>query len=335
MNPCSFLRALPRLLCLCALLAAAPLWAADILWMHNGDRLSGKIEEMTDKMVRIKLPYGEPLTIARSAIMRWRLDKPYKPKPTAKGGIDFNPLGIAENAWHMTGNGDVNIKLKSNTSQSNDVNLKGAFELANMDWRYTLEGEYNYETTDGKTDSHDYQLKPIVDIFFDQSWFWRSSVDYEYDMIETDYLSLDLGSGPGYRFWNDKKRRLELITQGGVRYAYWRDGNEVVEELFGSPHASYPFASLGWDYRQPVWEERIELFSKGTYIKYLDQDSPLFTLNQSVNGSIGMRYYFNDNVRLSWSSELDWDDAWFNTPDGRITIDGKEWRQYISLGASF
>jgi hypothetical protein len=74
MNPCSFLRALPRLLCLCALLAAAPLWAADILWMHNGDRLSGKIEEMTDKMVRIKLPYGEPLTIARSAIMRWRLD---------------------------------------------------------------------------------------------------------------------------------------------------------------------------------------------------------------------------------------------------------------------
>lgn len=85
MNPFLPLGTLWRLLCLCALLGAAPLWAADILWMHNGDRLSGKIEEMTDKMVRIKLPYGEPLTIARSAIMRWRLDKPYKPKPTAKG----------------------------------------------------------------------------------------------------------------------------------------------------------------------------------------------------------------------------------------------------------
>ncbi len=33
---------------------------------------------------------------------------------------------------------------------------------------------------------------------------------------------------------------------------------------------------LGWDYRQPIalWSEQLELFSKGTYKRYLDQPSP-------------------------------------------------------------
>jgi len=35
------------------LLACHSLWAKDILWMNNGDRLTGNIEEVTEQSVRI------------------------------------------------------------------------------------------------------------------------------------------------------------------------------------------------------------------------------------------------------------------------------------------
>ena len=60
---------------------------ADILWMRNGDRLSGTIEEITDEQIRIKPAYSQAMTVPRHAIKRWRLDKQEKPKPLTKTGI--------------------------------------------------------------------------------------------------------------------------------------------------------------------------------------------------------------------------------------------------------
>ncbi len=94
---------------------------------------------------------------------------------------------------------------------------------------------------------------------------------------------------------------------------------------------------LGWDYRQPIalWSEQLELFSKGNYKRYLDQPSPYITREQAVQGSLGMRYYFNDHLRLSWSSELDWEDSRLDYQGVQTPLSGKEWRHLISLGASF
>ncbi len=48
-----------RIFCLLALLLS-PAVSADILWMDNGDRLTGTIEEIGDQQVRIALPYSAP-----------------------------------------------------------------------------------------------------------------------------------------------------------------------------------------------------------------------------------------------------------------------------------
>ncbi|MGY2498547.1 hypothetical protein ACW4UO_29220, partial [Klebsiella pneumoniae] len=56
-------------------LLLSPMALADILWMHNGDRLTGTIEEITNEQVRIALPYSSPVTVKRESVKRWRLDK--------------------------------------------------------------------------------------------------------------------------------------------------------------------------------------------------------------------------------------------------------------------
>ena len=315
-----------------------PLWAKDILWMNNGDRLTGTIEEVGDESVRTALPYTGAVTVKRDAIKRWRLDKQDKPKATAKGGVTlFKDEQNERNAWLWSGSGDLNVKLKHKDKRTNNVNFKGVTELANLDWRYSLSGEYTYETSDSVTDSHDYKLNPTLDYFFDQHWFLRNSLEAEYDMLADNYLKLNFGSGPGYRFWNDKHKRLELISQGGIQRAYFRSDSWPGLVFFDSRIISYPIGSLSWDYRQPLsfWQQRFELFSKGTYLKYLSQPSPYLTLDQDITGSIGLRYYFNDHLRLSWSSEMEWQNGALHYPGVDTEISDREWRHLLSLGASF
>lgn len=155
-------------------------------------------------------------------------------------------------------------------------------------------------------------------------------------MLAISYLSVDYGTGPGYRFWNDKRRRLEAVLQAGLSQSYWQEGNNGLSVIFNAHHASYPFASMGWEYRQPFWEGSTELFSDGSYTRYLDQVSPYVTLNQSVEAALGLRYYLNDFLSLSWRSEIEWDDVWLQWAGQKLVPDdNKEWRHLLSLGARF
>jgi len=324
---------------LALILTSHCLWAKDILWMNNGDRLTGTIEEIGEESVRIALPYAGAVTVKRDAIKRWRLDKQDKPKATAKGGITlFKDEQDERNAWLWTGNGDLNVKLKNKDKHTNNVNFKGNTEVANLDWRYSFSGDYTYETSDNVSKNHDYRLNPTIDYFFDQHWFLRSSINAKYDMLEPEgYLKIDYGSGPGYRFWNEKRRRLEFVAQGGLSRTYFREESGMGVMFNGSRIVNYPFASINWDYRQPLslLQEKLELFSQGRYLKYLDQPSPYFTLLHDLTCSIGMRYYFNDYLRLSWSSELAWEDGVFHAESLEQSISERETRHLLSLGASF
>ncbi|MGH1409911.1 MAG: DUF481 domain-containing protein [Aeromonas sp.] len=320
------------------LFACHSLWAKDILWMNNGDRLTGSIEEVTEQSVRIALPYSGVVTVQREAIKRWRIDKQDKPKVMAKGGLKlFENDKDERNAWLWSGNGDFNIKIRDSNKKTNNVNVKGTTEVANLDWRYSLSGEYNYETTNRVTDSHDYKLNPTLDYFLDQHWFIRSSLNAEYDMLDDNYLKLDFGSGPGYRFWNDKKRRLELIAQGGMQRAYYRNNEQLSILYSNSQTISYPIGELSWDYRQPLsfWLQPFELFSKGSYTKYLAQPSPYIILQQDISGTIGLRYYFSDHLRLSWSSEMERLDGEFNLGPLSQSLNQTDYKHLLSLGASF
>lgn len=312
---------------------------ADTLWMQNGDRLSGHIEAIEEQQIRIALPYGAPLTVRRDAVKRWRLSKPAaapRPQPVQPGALSVTSAPSVEPHWFWAGQGDLSVKLKRNDKRTDNIDFTGQVELADLDWRYTLEGKYLYETVDGITKTHKYRLKPMADYFQDQQWFWRSSIYYQYDLLAISYLSVDYGTGPGYRFWNDKRRRLEAVLQGGLSQSYWQEGNSGLNVIFNAHHASYPFASMGWEYRQPFWDGSTELFSDGSYTRYLDQVSPYVTLNQSLEASLGLRYYLNDFLSLSWRSEIEWDDVWLQWAGQKLVPDdNKEWRHLLSLGARF
>lgn len=317
---------------------------ADTLLMANGDRYSGKVSEQGDKL-EIVLEYGGSLSLPRSAVKQWQREPHPKQSPSAMvaSTVVVAPAlteaanSPAVSSWQLEGHGDVDMRLKRNDKQTDNLYLKGGMELANPSWRYSLDGEYTYETSDDVTKTHKYKLEPSVDYFFHRQAFWRSTISYNYDLLSPIYLQLDYLTGPGYRFWNDdkKKQRLELIALGGVSALSWNDEAPALVLLYGQHSADYPVARLQWDYRQPLFSSQLELYSEGTYQKYLHQASPYVYINQSIDGGIGLRYHLTAHLRLGIAQELEWDDAWLRFDSFKYPLNEKEWRQKISLGAQF
>lgn len=304
---------------------------ADTLLMANGDRYSGKVSEQGERLL-IALDYGGNLSLPRSAVSQWqRSNRAAAPDQGAAAKPE------AADKWKLGGNGDLDVRLKRNSKQTNNFFFKGDLELENASWRHTLAGEYTYETSDDVTKTHKYKLEPSVDYFFDSQAFLRSTLSYNYDLLSPIYLQFDYLLGPGYRFWNDdkKKQRLELIAQGGVSNISWNDDAPILVLFYEGHRADYPVARLQWDYRQPLFNGKLELFSEGSYQKYLHQASSYIYINCSIDGSVGLRYYLNDHLRIGFFQELEWDDAWLRVSSAKYPLNEKEWRQKISLGAQF
>lgn len=336
--------------CCLALGLGLPLLAqADTLLMANGDRYTGKVSEQGEHLLII-LDYGGTLSLPRSAVSQWQHGNSATGHGAAATAATTTaaavPLSAAladaaapESAdkWKLGGNGDLDVRLKRNSKQTNNFFFKGDLELENASWRHSLTGEYTYETSDDVTKTHKYKLEPSVDYFFHRQAFWRSTISYNYDLLSPIYLQIDYLSGPGYRFWNDdkKKQRLELIALGGVSALSWNDAAPALVLLYGQHSADYPVARLQWDYRQPLFDKQLELYSEGTYQKYLHQASPYVYINQSIDGGIGLRYHVTAHLRLGIAQELEWDDAWLQVNSVKYPLNEKEWRQKISLGAQF
>lgn len=324
---------------LISILLPCPAVLADTIWMKNGDRLTGIIEELTADQVRIVLIYGSSVIVKRDQIKRWRFKEQSNSSRVIKTDIILPATKSDDkSALLWTGSGDFNLKIKDrDNKKTNDANLKSSTEISHIDWRYGLDGEYIYETTNNATNSHEYRLKPTVDFFLDQHWFGRVAADIKYNMLEPYYFELGYIIGPGYRFWSERARRLELILQAGLERTHYRAGYWNNSGIFDADIINYPFLDLSWDSRQQLllWSAKMELFSKGDYRRYVSQPSHYLKRERSAQGSIGLRYYFNDHIRLSWSSELSWEDVRLEHPEFILTMNTKEWRHLISLGAKF
>lgn len=312
---------------------------ADTLLLQNGDRISGDIQSQTDQSVSIRLPYATTaVQIPRKSVKQIISTHAKAQKAEAKSDPDV----LKETDWKLSGGADVDVKITHNSSTTNYAKATNTLEYSDSIWRYALDDSYYYETEDGDTDTHKYTIKPSLDYFFTTKWYWHNSVEYDYNMIADKYLSVDYATGPGYRFWNEKNRRLELTLQGGMRTAYWHDGSDsdddssTLSSYYINDHYSYPFVSVGWDYLQPIADTDFTLFSKGTYLKYVQQQSSVVTMNQSLNFNAGIRYKLSEHVHIALGTGLDWDDIYLNLDGHKIRdADNKEWRQTLSIGATF
>ena len=290
---------------------------ADTVWLSNGDRLSGEILLLEGGKLALRTQYAGRVLIDWKDIDTLSADKPLmlrrhgldseqseRLKPAGQGMVRLvngheqvvalaeisrlvppRPL-LRDRVWE--GNLDAKLDMERNEDRTDEWKLKGNTRIEHGRWRHVVRGELEHETENGEKTEDNWELEYDLDRFFTDHWFWRSGYEHHEDQFEDVNRQRILGTGPGYRFWDNELGRFDLISQfNRVRLdAPYRD-------------LSFDSWSLEWDYKRLLWGSRLEFYTTAEV-----QIPQIAEIDYVFDGEAGLRYHVNDWARLSLLYEL-------------------------------
>jgi hypothetical protein len=306
-----------RVLLSCLLLSLAWPVAADTVWLNNGDRLSGEILLLDGGKLALKTKYAGRVLIDWQDIDTLSSDKPltlrrdgldsavgHQLKAAGKGKVQVadgsgDTLALASitrlvpprpllegRVWE--GNLDAKLDMERNQDRTDEWKLKGSTRVEHGRWRHMLSGELERETENGEETEDNWELEYDLDRFLTDHWFWRTGYEQQEDQFEGLSRLRILGTGPGYRFWDNELGRLDLIGQvNRVR----------LDSVYGD--LAFDTWSLEWDYKRLLWGTRLEFYSTAEV-----QVPQIDAIDYVFDGEAGLRYHLNDWARLSLLYEL-------------------------------
>ncbi|XLX41356.1 DUF481 domain-containing protein [Ectopseudomonas mendocina] len=305
------------LVALFLLVLAAPLWA-DTVWLNNGDRLSGEIILLDGGKLALKTKYAgqvlidwkdidtlssdKPLLVRRSGfdnerserlaaagagMVRVQGEREYTlPLAQIKRLVPPRPL-LEDRVWE--GNLDAKLDMKRNQNDVDEWKLKGNTRVEHGRWRHVLSGELERETKNDRKVEDNWELEYDLDRFFTEHWFWRVGVEQAEDEFETVDRQRIVGTGPGYRFWDDELGRFDLIGQ----FNRVRLESDIADLAFNT-------TSLELDYKRLLWGTRLEFYANAQLqIPHIEE------IDYVLDSEFGLRYRLNQWARLSLLYELD------------------------------
>ncbi|WP_339081466.1 DUF481 domain-containing protein [Pseudomonas sp. TMP9] len=296
---------------------SAPVWA-DTVWLNNGDRLSGEIVLLDGGKLALKTKYAGQVLIAWKDIDTLRSDKPLLMRRQGLDSEHSNQLEAAgkgmvrvisgstqtvplasikrlippravlqDRFWE--GNLDAKLDMKRNDDHIDEWKLKGNTRLEHGRWRHVLGGELERKVKNQVQTADNWQLEYDLDRFITDHWFWRVGAEQDEDEFAFLTSQRSLGSGPGYRFWDNELGRLDVIGQfNRVRLA--TADNQLAFNTY----------SLSWDYKRLLWGTRLEFYSTAEL-----QVPAIKQIDYVLDSEMGLRFRLNDWARLSLLYELD------------------------------
>lgn len=296
---------------------SAPVWA-DTVWLHNGDRLTGEIVLLDGGKLALKTNYAGQVLIAWKDIDTLRSDKPLLIRRQGLDSEHSNQLEAAgkgmvrviservqtvplasitrlipprpvlqDRLWE--GNLDAKLDMKRNDNDSDEWKLKGNTRLEHGRWRHVLGSELERKVKNQVKTAENWQLEYDLDRFITDHWFWRVGAEQDEDEFAFLTRQRSMGSGPGYRFWDNELGRLDVIGQFN-RVQLQTADNQLAFNTY----------SLSWDYKRLLWGTRLEFYSTAEM-----QVPDIKQIDYVLDSEMGLRFRLNDWARLSLLYELD------------------------------
>jgi hypothetical protein len=307
-----------RILLLSAFMGLAMPVSADTVWLNNGDRLSGDILLLDGGKLALKTRYAGQVLIDWKDIDTLRSDQPLLLR---RQGLDSEhskrlaaagkgmvrvinattqtvPLAsitrlvpprpvLQDQVWE--GNLDAKLDMERNEDESDEWKLKGNTRVEHGRWRHVLTGDLEHEIKNGSKVDDNWKLEYDLDRFLSEHWFWRVGGKQQEDQFEFVTRQQMVGTGPGYRFWDNELGRFDLIGQFN-RVHFDTTAGDLSLNTF----------SLEWDYKRLLWGTRLEFYSNAEL-----HIPEIAEIDYVLDSELGLRYRLNSWARLSLLYELD------------------------------
>lgn len=318
----SCLRIIPALV---ASLCLSANTMADTLWLKNGDRITGQIELVEGGKLIMMTALAGRINVKVADIKTFETDNPLLIKSTGEAERALSvaasdeagsilvvngapepvllPISSIQQAleprpliedWVWEGSATAALDIKDTTTEQRDLDMAFNTRARHGDWRHVLGGEFERDYRDGVKSRHVWQTDYDLSWFFQEQWFWQTSLSYQRDHVSEVRRRRQIGMGPGYEWWNNALGRFETSARIDHVRLENRDGTEDIFNALG----------LEWDLRRFIFGKRFEFLHNA---ETLIPDDP--SINFVVDAEVGVRYLLNSWASLSLLAEWDYLDG--------------------------
>lgn len=291
---------------------------ADTVWLKNGDRLSGTIVLMdggklileTDYAGQVRMDWKDVETLSSEKPLLIKRDDREVLTSERLEASDAGTLRVVDDGSQTIpiaqvqqlipprrrvsdlvskGNLDATLRLERNKEDSDYFKFKGDTRITHGPWRHLLNVTYEVETKKNALTENNWDAEYDLDRFFNQQWFWRLSHEQHRDQFDDVERWRGVGGGPGYTFWDNELSRFELIGRFNRINVHTVEGSAEVDGF-----------SMDWDYKRLFWGARLEAYSKASLLMPTADE-----VTYLLDSEVGVRFRFNNRVRLSLIYEFD------------------------------
>lgn len=295
-----------------ALLGASLGAQADVVWLNNGDRLTGSIKSVDGGVLLIGTDYGGDIRVTLEQVRTFEseqalvvLDNAGRRQhearftPAAPGQVTMqdsqtelsltdldtlarpNPI-LLDTAFK--GRIDLSANRKSASSDTEDIAAAAELEARRNVWRHQINASYARSKDDNSVNTNNYGANYTLDRFISQNAFWQGRLQHKHDQIEELSRQTALGTGPGYQFWDDELGAFSLATLiERIRYGY-----------SDHSHDRFYAASVRWNYNRYFRGQQFEVYTRGELSRPLGDSRAKY----AINAEAGLRYKVTDWMSL-------------------------------------
>lgn len=298
----------------------------ETLFLKNGDRYTGSSFGMLDEQLRWLTPFGTELLIPLEDVDRLELIVPASaaeipPAPIERPlGVDplldaapdvplppswfesipfSSPLGRAYDAASQTAllwtkRFQVGGQFINGNGETNVIDVLADFERGDANYLRQFDAGGQFAEANQKTTANRWWVNGNIDYPVRDKWVWFATTKNEYNRLTNlDYRGT-LSMGPGYRFVNEKVKRLIVRMGPGVTTEIFRDPfvYRTTPDLFGELEVRWPVFDRTIFETKTRANPSLENFE---LVRVLNNSAILIDLDDSQRWKfrLGFRYEFN------------------------------------------
>jgi len=318
------------------LLLALPCKADEVI-IKNGDRIQGKVVNLTQGKLVFKTTYAGEITINWGQVTKLTTDQTLeatlKENGKLKGRVTTSETGLLTfypkdgapsrqvtaqqiNAmnrpkppakWDYTGSITAGASRETGNTNTEKYSFIGNAKIFKMPHEIKLYGEFHKEWSKDVLSKDNWLGSGSYRRFLTEKWFIGAGGSAQSDKFKDLDIRASVGGGPGYQFWDSDEKNLSIIV--GPAYTYEKYSKKMAN--FGNVQSRDYFSGF-WNLDFDMWffEKTFQIFHHDDFL-YDFQDSA----NWNIRTRTGVRLPLVSKFFASFQINYDFD----NQP-----ADGKE-----------
>lgn len=302
--------------CIAVALSASPFAAADVLYLKNGDRITGTIKRIWDDEVSIEPEYSDEFQVDLPLVARIESDRDFEVEMPDGSDVvarmqgmddDGNQLLIIEGEsvavplgelrevdepddyydWEVLV--DYSLSVSEGNTDSLNSRLAGEAMFKHGDHRHIGRVTQIREELDSATTKDQSVAAYTYNWLFNDPWFFAANAQIERDPIRELQHRITASAGIGRDIWNDPDRFLNVQLGAGF-----------TDEEIGLENETSTVAAWLLRFRHEFFHDDFEVFHNHSIVETIEGRD-----NTVIKTSTGVRYEITDLLYLNVS--FDWD----------------------------